>query len=137
MPKFQVRTRRAHGPDSKIKEARLGYERKEYYVVTNKGFKILIGVSRGFEGGFTFNSDAFPNADLSFRAFVNQIFGRIKNGSKIIDSDGNTMELNDLLDFAAHSRGRPFAAGFIDETSKTVDAAGFMFARYKPRLMFS
>lgn len=136
MTKFLARPRRSNGGSAPSHEGRLGYERKEYFVVTNKGFKILVGVSHGFKGGFTFNSDAFPNAELGFRPFVNQIFGRIKNGSKILDSDGNTLEISELLDFAAHSRGREWAPGFIVD-SNTADVSGFLFARYKPRLMFS
>ena len=86
------------------RKQRLGYELKEYFLVSSRGFYSLIGASRGFNGPFIFNINRGRD---NIRAVASDLKFRVqKQGSRIVDSDGNAMTVEDILDFAAYSRFR-------------------------------
>jgi hypothetical protein len=115
-----------------VKEAKLGYRTTEYYMVSRTGYKTLVGVSEGFNGGFVFNIGSMDCGPV-LKDVHRKIQGRVFNGGKLVDSDGNIMTLQDLFDFAAYSRGRTPASG--STTKIVVDTHGFMFGTFKPKYL--
>ena len=110
----------------------LGHERTEYYVSSKGGFKTLIGVSHGFDGGFVFNlfdETAQPNVKF-FADFVNRKF---KYGGFLVDNYGNKMNFDELFEFAAYTRDTKVPVGAQETVKK--DMHGFRFGKYTPRLL--
>jgi hypothetical protein len=110
----------------------LGHELREYYMVSRTGYKTLIGVSNGFDGGFVFNIGSMECGPV-LKEVHRKIQGRLFNGGRLLDSDGNTMYIQELFDFAAYSRGRKPTEG--SEKKVVVDPHGFMFGHYRPRFL--
>ncbi|QIG73902.1 hypothetical protein PP935_gp127 [Rhizobium phage RHph_N34] len=108
----------------------LGHELKEYYYVSKTGYKMLLGVSAGFDGGFTFNT-ASLKCEPVFKDLFRKLKGRLfHSGGYIVDSDNNRMDVQELFDFAAYSRGRTPVQGSLKEV--IVDDNRFMFGEYRP-----
>ncbi|AIK68382.1 hypothetical protein P9VFCI_124 [Rhizobium phage P9VFCI] len=112
----------------------LGHELKEYYWVSKTGYKLLIAVSKGFDGGLTFNT-ASLKCEPFFKDMFRKLTGRLyHSGGYITDSDNNHMEVQELFDFAAYSRGRPPVEGSLKEV--VIDSNRFMFGEYKPAYLY-
>ncbi|AKE44640.1 hypothetical protein AU106_gp009 [Sinorhizobium phage phiM9] len=110
----------------------LGHQLTEFYMISRTGYKTLIGVSKGFDGGFTFNIGSMDCGPV-LKEVHRKIQGRLFNGGRLVDSENNEMYIQELFDFAAYSRGRKPVEG--SESKIVTDSHGFMFGTYKPKFL--
>lgn len=97
-----------------------------YFLVNSRGYKTAVGLSAGFNEGFSFVANPTRNRQIStLKEMHHFVLNRLNAdpSSRIEDSEGNVLEQRDLFDFAAYARFRPAKQG----RNTSIDKDGFKF----------